>query len=82
MAHSSTYTTNAERIRLIATAEALGETMLRDEVLDGVTTLTFDTLAVVPPAAPTAVDILHQKLRGEDLNLAELCQMLRLELIG
>lgn len=77
--HSKPYFTDTDRNRFISEAEAQGDTMLHDEVRDGVWTLVFDTLPLVPPAPPTELDLLYRVLKRRDLTLRELSILARLQ---
>jgi len=79
MLHSVQYFTDSDRRRFISEAQAQGETMLHDEIRDGVWTLDFDLLPTVAPLPPTELDLLYMKLRIKDVSLAEINNILRLE---
>jgi len=73
------YFTDADRSRFIEEAQLQGETMLHDEILGGIPTLTFDILPVTAPAKMSEFRILVRKLARQDLTLPEICQLLRLQ---
>ena len=82
-----TYNTWEERQVLCREATANGETMLHDEVRDGVKTLVFETPEAVSPAPRTRLEELHHQLAMETLDavvtgfetVADFLEMLRLE---